>query len=182
MNWIRISATLALLGVAQLTRAQECPDIPDNTGTLNQLLSELRAAPNEMQGRNLNNQIWAIWATAPDAIAQDLLDKGRERIRVADYAKAIEQFTKLTAYCPHYAEGWNQRGFAHYLRQDYGAALDDIAEALQRNPRHYGALVGRATVLISMGRTEVGHTELRNALKLNPWLSERFLLPVGEDL
>lgn len=182
MYWRPILSFAAILFSAQSVMAQVCPAVPDNTGAMDLLYSELRAAPNEMQGRAINDEVWKIRTTAPDAIAQGLLDRGRERIRVADYERALEIFTRLIAYCPDYAEGWNQRGFAHFLRQDYSASLDDIAEALQRAPRHYGALAGRATVLINMGRTAVGYAALKEALELNPWLSERHLLPRGEDI
>ena len=34
----------------------------------------------------------------------------------------------------------------------------------------------------NMGRPETGHIALRAALRINPWLSERHLLPPGEDI
>ncbi|MEP3299158.1 MAG: hypothetical protein ABJO27_22230 [Pseudoruegeria sp.] len=102
----------------------------------------------------------------PYAKAQDLMDSGRERIRVADYDKAVEYFTDLIAYCPHNAEGWNQRAYVHFLSLNYDASLEDISRTLEIEPRHFGALAGRATVLISMGRTEVGYVALRKALAL----------------
>ncbi|MEP2474342.1 MAG: hypothetical protein ABJH45_22720, partial [Paracoccaceae bacterium] len=65
---------------------------------------------------------------------------------------------------------------------NYDASLEDITKALDLEPRHFGALTGRATVLISMGRTEIGYDALRRALAINPWLSERHLLPQGDDI
>ena len=141
-----------------------------------------RMAKNEMNGRAIADQIWKIWITAPDDKSQELMDAGRERIRVADYERAEELFHQLITYCPHYAEGWNQRAYARFLRQDYGSALEDIVAVLDREPRHFGALAGRAVTLISMGRVEVGHVALRQALEIHPWLSERHLLPSGEDI
>ena len=162
--------------------AFSCPDVQPDQFEQNRLYSELRAASNEMNGRAIAGQLWEIWITAPDEKSQELMDAGRVRIRVADYERAEEIFDELIDYCANYAEGWNQRAFVRYLQQDYGNALEDITAALEREPRHFGALAGRATTLISMGRVEIGHVALRKALTINPWLSERHLLPPGEDI
>ena len=135
-----------------------------------------------MNGRAIAGQIWEIWVTAPDDRSQALMDAGRERIRVADYEGAEELFRQHIDYRPHYAEGWSKRAYVRFLRQDYGNALDDIIAVLEREPRHFGALAGRAVTLISIGRVEVGHKALRQALAIHPWLSERHLLPSGEDI
>lgn len=159
-----------------------CPEVQTDPAAQDQLFGKLIAAPDEMTGRVIESQIWEIWIVAPDETAQALMDQGRERIRVADYARAEALFSDLIAYCPDYAEGWNQRAYVRYLRQDYDGALEDIATVLEIEPRHFGALAGRATTLLSMGRVDVGYAALRRALTLNPWLRERHLLPRGEDL
>jgi tetratricopeptide (TPR) repeat protein len=171
--------TIAVLAPAI---AFSCPSVQTDHAAQDQLYLDLRRAPNEMHGRAIGAQLWEIWITAPDDTAQGLMDQGRERIRVADYERAEEIFGTLIAYCPDYAEGWNQRAYVRFLRQDYGNALEDITVALEHEPRHFGALAGRATTLISMGRTDVGQVALRAALAINPWLSERYLLTPGKDI
>ncbi len=157
--------------------AVACPPPQQNLAEKDRIHAELLVAENEMRGRAIGDQLWRIWTTAPDEAAQDMLDRGRERIRLADYETAESILGKLIDYCPDYAEGWNQRAFVRFLRQDYGNALSDIEQALEREPRHFGALAGRATTLITMGRAEVGNAALRKALEVNPWLSERHMLP-----
>jgi len=173
---------MAATSIGHSAVAHSCAEFQANTVEKDQLYAELLTTPNEMLGRSVSSQLWEIWINAPDDESQDLMDRGRERIRVADYEKAIEYFTKLTEYCPLYAEGWNQRGYVYSLSQSYDASLEDITKALDLEPRHFGALAGRATVLISMGRTEIGYNALRRALAINPWLSERHLLPQGDDI
>ncbi|MEP3279909.1 MAG: tetratricopeptide repeat protein [Stappiaceae bacterium] len=177
----KIALLLALAGTCQSALALECPAVPDNVMEKDRLHAELLTTQTEMSGHAVSGQLWTIWTTAPDEASQELLDRGRERIRVADYEGAEQYFSDLVEYCPHYAEGWNQRAYAHHLRQDYDASLDDINQALELEPRHFGALAGRAITLISMGRTKIGHNALRKALEINPWLSERHLLPPGEE-
>ncbi|MDJ1007910.1 MAG: hypothetical protein QNJ13_08810 [Paracoccaceae bacterium] len=178
-----VSAVLAALLMPALAQAA-CPPGPEIEEPSARLILELREAENEMAARALNAELWTLWLQAPDAEAQSLLDDGIARLRVADHAGAEAAFTALIAYCPDYAEGYNQRAFSAYLRGDYGQALEDLDLALVRRPTHIGALSGRALTLMGLGRVEAGQRALRDALALNPWLSERHLLieTPGEDL
>ena len=94
-----------------------------------------------------------------------------------DYAGALVAFESLVAYCPHYAEGYNQRAFVHFLRQDYKAALPDLERAIELSPNHVAAMTGQALTLVALGRNGEAALALRKALALNPWLSERHMLP-----
>jgi tetratricopeptide (TPR) repeat protein len=179
---LKIVSLLIAVSLSQSALAGDCPAPMDNTAEKDRLQGELLVAQSEMNGRVVSDKLWTIWTTAPDETSQDLMDRGRERIRVADYEQAEGFFDDLVEYCPDYAEGWNQRAFVHHLRQNYDASLADITVVLALESRHFGALVGRATVLLSMGRSKVGYVALRKALKINPWLSERHLLPRGEDI
>jgi tetratricopeptide (TPR) repeat protein len=179
---LKFAALVITVGLSQTAHADVCPPTTDNVTEKARLHDELHVSPTEMSGRVVSDQLWIIWTTAPDETSQDLLDRGRERIRVADYEGAEEFFDDLIGYCPDYAEGWNQRAFVHHLRQNYVASLADITVVLALEPRHFGALAGRATVLLSMGRTKVGNVALREALKVNPWLIERHQLSNGEDI
>lgn len=126
---------------------------------------------------------------APDEAAQAALDAGLRARESYDFLGAIEEYDRLVSYCPTYAEGYNQRAFVAFLRQDYEAALTDLDTALDYSPRHVGAQSGRALTLLNLGRLAEARTQLLEALENNPWLSERFLLqeggplaPQGEDI
>lgn len=180
---MKISLSIALVCAFLMpVVALGCPSVQTDHAFQDQLFSELKAAPNEMIGRGIEAQFWETWISAPDENAQALLDQGRERIRVADYTRAEELFSDLIEYCPNYAEGWNQRAYVRFLRQDYGNALEDISVVLELKPHHFGALAGRATTLLTMGRVEIGYVALREALAINPWLRERHLLPQDQDI
>lgn len=164
--------------------ADECPAAPDISGRIDALIAEIRLAPNEAAARPISNRMWELWVEAPDARAQTLLDDGMARIRVADYEGAVAVLDELVVYCPDYAEGYNQRAFANFLQGQYGLALEDLDLALERSPTHVGALSGKALTLMGLGRVKAGQAVLRDALALNPWLSERAFLvePPGEEL
>ncbi|WP_102108908.1 tetratricopeptide repeat protein [Oceaniglobus roseus] len=175
---------LSLLAAWPLAAAADCPPPPDQTAALAELFDAARAAPNEAQGRQVSNAMWALWATAPDARAQEMLDRGMRRRGESDFDAAIAAFDELVAYCPAYAEGYNQRAFVNFLRQDYGTALTDLERAIELSPTHVAALAGMALTLMGLGRNVAAQSVLRQALELNPWLPERGLLvePPGQKL
>lgn len=167
----------------------ECPAAPDISDDLSQLIGEIRDAPNDMAARDISSQMWQLWLQAPDEAAQAVLDEGMRRRESYDFLGAIDAYDRLIAYCPNYAEGYNQRAFIFFLQEKFDAALPDLDRALALSPRHVGAQSGRALTLMNLGRLDEARTQLRAALENNPWLSERFLLskggplaPVGEDI
>lgn len=177
---------LALSVLAPAVFAQTCPDAPDHSAAAYQAIEQLKAAPSERDARAFNAMLWEMWLDAPDGRAQNMLQEGMARRQTFDLAGAVVVFSDLIAYCPDYAEGWNQRAFAYYLQTDFERALADLDEALARNPEHIAALSGKALTLMGLGRPEMAQEVLREALEMNPWLPERVYLvdtsPPGEDL
>jgi tetratricopeptide (TPR) repeat protein len=156
--------------------AQDCPPPPDREAERRALMAELRAAPGPAEAGRTSAMLWEIWADAPDARAQAMLDLGRSLIARRQLGQARAALDGLVDYCPDYAEGWNQRAFAAFLAQDLEAALADLDRARELSPEHLGVLSGRAMTLMGLGRDEEGQAQLREALRLNPWLAERSLL------
>ncbi|MBY5987913.1 tetratricopeptide repeat protein [Roseovarius atlanticus] len=162
-------------------RAETCPDAPDHAEALSRLIEAAQAASDEAAGRALSDEMWALWAEAPDEKAQGLLDEAMARRESYDYDAAMAAAEALVDYCPEYAEGYNQRAFIHFLRQEFEAALPDLERTLELQPRHVAARTGQALTLHALGRSGEAALALRAALALNPWLGERHLLPVLEQ-
>ncbi len=174
------AAAAALLAVQ--AAAAGCPSAPDHSTPLEGLLSEVQQADSEAQAREIANRMWEFWADAPDERAQEILNRGMTRRSSFDFLGALEDFDQLIAYCPAYAEGYNQRAFVHYLRRDFAAALRDLDRALELSPRHVAAMSGRALSLYGLSRLEEAREALAEALALNPWLPERYLADPGGPL
>lgn len=115
--------------------------------TLDELFVHLREATTPAEIETLQNGIWQIWLTTGEHILDKHLEAGMRALSAGDYTQAINDFTALIELQPNYAEGWNKRATAYYLRGEYRASLDDIRETLRREPRHFGALSGWATML-----------------------------------
>lgn len=179
MKWILL---LCLLAPPAL--ADTCPPVPDHSERLTQLHNDLAASLGQGEAQVLTEQLWSLWTDAPDDKAQAMLDEGMRKRSEFDFLGARDVLDQLVEYCPDFAEGYNQRAFASYLRQDFAAALIDLDRTLKINPMHIGALSGKGLTLMGLGRAEEAQIVLREALALNPWLQERALLtdPVAQDI
>lgn len=173
---MRMRIALFLLFLAGPALAETCLAPQDRGAERAALLTDLAGSGSPSEGIAAANALWAFWTRAPDARAQDLLDTGMRRMREADFAEAERVLTTLVTYCPDFAEGWNQRAFARFLDQRLDESLDDIAEALAREPAHFGALSGQAQIFVRQGRPKMAQAALRRAVRVHPWLQERALI------
>lgn len=185
---MRLIFVLALVAAPSLAQA-DCPDPADVRSEMLNLFAKANAAENFTEGRRVSNEMWQVWLRAPDEVAEEALKAGMARRDSYDFAGALVHFDKLSDYCPTYAEGFNQRAFINFLREDYEKALVDLDIALELQPLHVAAQSGRALTLMNLGRIEEAREQLLMAVENNPWLSEAALLakgaplgPLGEEL
>lgn len=177
-----MKAVLAISFLVVATQAvAQCPDVvpPDPRRAL--LMDQVRIAQSNQQAQLLTNQLWAIWASAPDTHAQEILDEGMQRRSTGDLDGAQTAFDALVAYCPDYAEGYNQRAFVAFIRGAYAEAIPDLERAVSLAPDHFAALTGLALAQIGQGQHAEGQANLRRALEMNPWLPERRFLEDAPD-
>lgn len=142
-----------------------------------ELFAKLSQATTEQEGRLAEDAVWRMWmAMAPNSgIARDVADAMRARENY-DFDKALAILDRVVMQAPAYSEGWNQRAFIRFLKEDLDGALEDIDRALELEPKHFGALSGKALILMQQGRMEVGQAALRQAVQIHPWLRERSML------
>lgn len=165
--------------------AASCPAFPDRTQERAQLLADLADADTFKKGEAANHNMWVFWRTAPDAAAQEMLNAGLGAIRVGDYIVAVDVLTDLVAYCPDYAEGYNQLAFAYFLRNENAKSEALLKQTLALEPSHFGALSGLGLIYLRTDRPALAQIYLRKGVAVNPWMNERSLLtvdPKGDDL
>src|SRR5687768_16131081 len=83
------------------------------------LFDRLKSAVTEAEGRAIENAIWEMWmagAPTPD-IGRDVKDAMEAR-ESYDFDRALSLLDGVVAVAPDYAEGWNQRAFIRFLKED----------------------------------------------------------------
>jgi tetratricopeptide (TPR) repeat protein len=144
---------------------------------LDQLFAQLRIAPDPATAHEIDQAIWAVWTNPSDpalnARMRDvLLARGAGNI-----AEALRLLDQLVVDFPDYAEGWNQRATIHYMMGNFDLSLADCARVLALEPRHFGALSGRALIYLQQGKRALALKDMTAALAVHPFLTERRLFP-----
>ena len=65
---------------------------------------------------------------------------------------------------------------------DYKKSLDDIENVLNIEPRHFGALSGRAQIFIKLEKYQKAIDDLKKVKKINPVIRSNYLIPKLEKL
>lgn len=185
----RLMLPLALFvlgpGMASSTQAATVPaprlQADDPALLLDRLFARLKTAPDPQTALEIEQRIWEVWTSPPDPDLARLMAEAFSRREQRDLAGAILVLDRVVAGWPDYAEGWNQRATNHYLAGNFDASLADIAETLSREPRHFGALAGRALIRLQQNKRALAAQSIAQALKIHPFLRERAMFPeLGE--
>jgi tetratricopeptide (TPR) repeat protein len=168
-------AFLALLVVLFLIVPAHADEASDKL--LDELFIQLHDAPDEAAARIVSDRIWAIWTTPTDPVLKSRMSDVLEARSMMNLDVGIALLNELILDYPDYAEGWNQRATLHFMMGDYEASIADCARVLELEPRHYGALSGRALMYLQQGKRSLALKDMKAALELHPFLSERQLFP-----
>ena len=149
-----------------------------------ELFDKLKNAETQPEAILAEAAVWRFWLTPPSEAIGALMDQAMDRRRWYAFQEAREVLDQVVEQAPEYAEGWNQRAFVLFLQEKYDESLEDIERVLTLEPKHFGALSGKARILMRQGRMALGQKALRKAVAIHPWIQERaMLLPnPGEDI
>lgn len=149
----------------------------DRQSSLDRLFTVLALSTSEHQAKQIEKLIWSFWFDSDNeqvnTLMQQLVDARDKR----DYDMAFNLADQIVLLEPENAEGWNQRATAHFLMGNYELSLDDIVETLKREPRHFGALSGRAYILMKQNKNRLAIETINAALKIHPFLGLRHSIP-----
>lgn len=144
---------------------------------LDQLFDQLRTAPDPETASAIDQQIWQIWMSPSDPTLARMMSGALAAEQAGDLPRAMLALGRIVASYPSYAEGWNQRATVEYELGDYDDSLSDIDKVLAIEPRHFGALSGRAMIYLARGDRPKALGAILAALAVHPFLAEKALFP-----
>jgi tetratricopeptide (TPR) repeat protein len=138
--------------------------------TLEKLFERLAAAKTPEEAKGVANLIQRRWARSNSPTADLLMTRAQTAMKGKQLDLAIELLDRVISLEPDWAEAWNQRANALFLAGDPIRSMLDIGEALKREPRHYGAMMGLGTILRQQGDDKRAMVAYRRALEVYPQL------------
>ena len=163
---MRLLVALALIGSCLALPAAATQVDPRLDG----LFADLKAAPDAEAAAPIEQRIWTIWGQSEDDDSRRLMQAGEALIGEQKLDQAIGDLSRLIAHDPDFAEAWNRRATANYLKGDLTASVSDIEKVLELEPRHFGALSGLGLIYMRLGQEEAALKSFEAALKVHPYL------------
>jgi tetratricopeptide (TPR) repeat protein len=112
--------------------------------------------------------IWEIWSRSGNQDVARLFEAGTHALTQGRWDDAVAMFTRIIERDPEFAEGWNKRATAYYLKGEYQKSLADCDEVVKRNPLHYGALSGYGMIYTQLDQPARAIEYFERALAVNP--------------
>lgn len=164
-RFIPMLLCIPMIGSAAIAQADQ------NDPRLNEMFARLQETDSRLEAQTLEQNIWAIWFTSPDAEVNRLMDAGNAAMSQGNLPVAIDAFTKVIQEAPDFAEGWNRRATARFWFGDYEGSRSDVAKTLALEPRHFGALSGLGMINAAEDKGEAAIEAWQKALEVNPNMS-----------
>lgn len=182
-------AAALFVGGAMSHAQQAVPNAPTDlelarrecASKLDALFASLKKAGSEAEAREFTEEIWRLWNQSGRPDIDAMMARAFGGMQSRDIGLANLLLDEVIEQAPDFAEGWNRRATLRYLTGDNEGSLLDIEKTLALEPRHFGALAGRAMIHAATERWKEAVTDYRAALTVNPFLPERLnVLPMLE--
>ncbi|MCW4116226.1 hypothetical protein NPA31_014770 [Aurantimonas sp. MSK8Z-1] len=145
---------------------------PDQTPAqrLDQLFADLKRESDPDKAQVVATKIQAEWSRSGSATVDLLMLWAGQAMSDKEGASALDLLDQAILLEPGYAEAWNRRATLHFTRDEFGKSLADIERTLALEPRHFGALLGLATILEQTDRKQKALETYMRVLAIYPAL------------
>ncbi len=150
--------------------------VPFKVLTLDQLFVQLKQEKEPAKAKRIARKIWFRWAQSGSETVDLLMTWATIAMKEKDWPRAFDLLDQVVVLAPQYAEGWNRRATAYFLRSKYGRSIHDIEQVLKLESRHFGALAGLGNILQRLGKSAEND---QRALEI--WKKVRDIYPANES-
>ncbi|MGB0505612.1 MAG: tetratricopeptide repeat protein [Pikeienuella sp.] len=172
-----ILAVVAIVTIGSDARAQM--PLAERMAALERQFYALKNAQKRGVAVMAEQEIWRLWFIGVNVDGTERLAAASLMMREGRYGEAVVLLDELVADYPGFAEAWNQRAFAKFLMNNLTASLEDIEQTLTLEPRHFGALAGRARIEARLGSMDDASRTMGEVGVIHPWMAR--LSPIPAD-
>lgn len=135
---------------------------------LDGLFEQLEKADSAEAAAPVERAIWTRWADSGSPTVDTLLERALAAAAANNPDLANRFIDEAVDLAPDYAEPWNRRAEIAYAAEDYSGAIAAIQQALQREPRHFGAMTALGMIYEELGQERPALEAYRGALTIHP--------------
>jgi tetratricopeptide (TPR) repeat protein len=148
-------------------------DMAHNDIVLDELFISLKEVDDAGDVQRITAEIWSRWSTHPteESLTRRLF-RGVSMMNQGDYFHAEGIFSDIIDQDPSFAEAWNKRATLYYIQGRLADSRFDIAQTLNLEPRHFGALAGLGLIEMSAGNFEQALRAYEQAADVNPHMAQ----------
>ncbi len=118
---------------------------------LEKFFTDLKNSKDLNEAISIEKNIWNLWNMHPkNQFLTNKLELGTELMENGQHKYAYKIFSNIIFEDPNWSEAWNKRATVLFLMREYDLSLIDIEKTLNLEPRHFGALSGRAQIYIDL--------------------------------
>lgn len=196
---LAIAAAMAMGAVVSMAQVDNASPAEPQSQTSEKALSkperldayflQLKRVAAPKPARRIADKIWKEWRLSDSPTANQLMEWANEAMQDNRNFIALDLLDQVTVLEPDFAEGWNRRATLHYVMGSHAKSMADINRVLALEPRHFGALMGIASILSAAGSDEAAlgtylkvleiYPAMRNAQKRVDELSQEL---AGDDI
>jgi tetratricopeptide (TPR) repeat protein len=135
---------------------------------MDQLLSALKAAPDEQTAAALEAHIEQGWIQAGTPAVTLLMQRAVREARGSSDQDALDDFDAALDLDPNQAEAWHRKALVHYHMGDVNAAIADIGQALRLQPRDFAALQTLSRIAEARNDWKGAYAAWQKVLEIDP--------------
>ena len=150
---------------------------------LEKFFIDLKNSKNLNEAIVVEKNIWNLWNLHPkNQFLTNKLELGTELMESGQHKYAYKIFSNIIYEDPNWAEAWNKRATVLFLMKEYDLSLEDIKKTLDLEPRHFGALSGRAQIYIDKAQYQKALDNLIKTKKIYPLSRGNKIIPKLEKI
>lgn len=135
---------------------------------IDRLLERLATTQDPDDIEDAESELWSLWSESGSEAVDFMLDSATLALKDGEFDTAIALMNGVVEFAPDFSEGWNRRATIFIVLQKYRAALKDLHQSLDLEPRHFGALWSLSMVHEAVGEAQEALKVLYQAKDLNP--------------